>query len=79
MTSKKFLCAALLFSTVFAFAASAVPPRIDLRQASARSKAPGLSVRLYPMAYIDNLFCVLENREQPIVFSFICGNDHALE
>ena len=71
MTLKKFLCAALLFSTVFAFAASAVPPRIDLRQASARSKAPGLSVRLYPMAYIDNLFCVLENREQPIVFSFV--------
>ena len=56
---KKLLFAALLCTAVLSFAAPAAPPRIDLRQASARTRAAGLSVRLFPMAYIDNLFCVL--------------------
>lgn len=68
---KKLLFAALLCTAVLSFAAPAAPPRIDLRQASARTRAAGLSVRLFPMAYIDNLFCVLQGKEQPIVFSFV--------
>ena len=67
------LSAGLVFAAVFSSYGETAGPRIDLRQYSGRAKAPGLSVRVQPMAYLDNLFCVLQGKEQPIAFSFVDG------
>lgn len=73
MKLKHLLCTGLVFAAVFFSYGGTAVPRIDLRQYSGRAKAPGLSVRVQPMAYLDNLFCVLQGQEQPIAFSFIDG------
>ena len=71
MNIRKIFCAVLFSSALLSLCAREIAPAVNLREISGRSRAPGLSVRLYPAAYMDNLFCVLRNVEQPIVFSFM--------